>query len=200
MKFLDENYKEPTDSDYMNFEKGENRFRILSPAIYGSEYWKTYTKEDGTEGRKPVRVKPGTQIQVGDLGVDKWGNPETPKVFWAFLVYNFNAEKIQVLSTVTKSVREGIKSYTINSKWGDPSKYTFAVTKTGEGMETRYSVIAEPKEDLDSGILKQLKSLKYDLDLLYEGGHPLKAEQDDSEPSSEVEEPTSEEVADQIPF
>ena len=49
--FLPEGYEVPkaTGGSYMKLKQGPNRFRILSAAITGYEYW--------TEARKPVRAR-----------------------------------------------------------------------------------------------------------------------------------------------
>ena len=60
MSFLPDDYKVPTETKYMRFKEGDNRFRILSesPAM-GWEYW---TEEDGKQ--KPNREKDMTDILI----------------------------------------------------------------------------------------------------------------------------------------
>ncbi len=84
MNFLPKNYQAPNASNkYMKLEKGENKIRILSQPILGWEDW--------TLEQKPVRFrfdkKPAKSI-----------NAEKPvKHFWAFIVWNYIDEKIQIL-------------------------------------------------------------------------------------------------------
>jgi hypothetical protein len=49
-EFLPTNYEVPvSDGNYMKLKIGENRFRVLSSAIVGYEYW--------TKDNKPVRSR-----------------------------------------------------------------------------------------------------------------------------------------------
>jgi len=51
---------------------------------------------------------------------------------------------------ITQSTIQGsIFALTKNVKWGDPKSYDLAVNKTGEKMETKYSVIPSPHSELD---------------------------------------------------
>ncbi|HEX2527288.1 MAG TPA: hypothetical protein VHL31_13450 [Geminicoccus sp.] len=87
MSFLPENYEIPaTQNSYMKLEKGENTFRVLSPAIVGWEAWKTFPNGD----KKPYRWPAGEGNGPADPSVfdlDDNGNPKF-KHFWAFLVWN----------------------------------------------------------------------------------------------------------------
>ena len=52
--FLPESYEmTETERRFMEFEEGQNSFRILSSAIVGYEWW----VDKGEGGRKPLRVK-----------------------------------------------------------------------------------------------------------------------------------------------
>lgn len=173
MSFLPENYKEPITENYMRFQDGKNTFRVLSPAIVGFEYWVTEIK-DKQEVRKPVRKHIDERIPQGELGIDKWGNPEYPKHFWAFVVYNRQAEKIQILEITQKKVIRGIKSLVDDEDWGDPKEYDITVTKSGEKLDTDYVVQGKPnKTKVDEAILKEYEEMKIDLEQLFIGGDPF---------------------------
>lgn len=161
----------------MQFEPGENRFRVLSPSIIGMEYW--VTKGDK---RQPVRKHMDEPIPVEELGVDKWGNPEQPKYFWAFVVWNYGAKKIQILEITQKTIRNPIKAYVKNPKYGDPKDYDITVTKSGEGKETEYLVVADPPEKVETHIQKARDSVTINLNALYAGEDPF------AEPKATIEE------------
>jgi hypothetical protein len=171
--FLRDDYKEPVTANYMKFALGENTFRVLSSAIDGLEYWKTATNEEGKEVRKPVRLRPEETYTIDELEIGKDGFPVQPKVFWAFVVYNRDAEKVQILEVTQKTIRDGLKALDKSKAWGDMKEYDIVVTKTGEGMETEYSVMPAPKEKIDEGIVRLYKDMKINLDALYDGDDPF---------------------------
>ena len=181
MAFLPKDYKEPDTSNYMKLEKGDNVFRVLSDAITGMEYWK---EADGK--RKPVRLHSEEEIKIGDLETDEKGNLVMPKHFWAFIVFNRAAEKIQILEITQKTIRRQVNALYNNEKWGDPKGYDITITREGDGFETEYTVMPNPKEELDEGIVKLHKDMRINLDALYEGEDPFSASegQKDEEPKS----------------
>jgi hypothetical protein len=159
MSFLPANYKEPVVSNYMRFEKGDNRFRILSHAIIGWEWW-----EDGENGsRKPFRVRMDGVVPSGT----------DTKHFWAFPVYNYQDEKVQILEITQKGIQRSIKALAQNVKWGDPKEYDIVVTRTGDGMETEYNTVPEPKEKLDDKIWELYESMEINTEALYDSGDPF---------------------------
>lgn len=168
-----ESYDIPSESGYMSFEEGDNRFRILGSfredtAIRGTSYWKTI---DGK--RRPVRLKPNVPVPMHELEMNKFGEMERPKHFWALPVWNYQEEKVQILEIDQKTILEVIKKQIDNPKWGDPRGYDFIVTRTEEKGKTKYSVTNDPKEDLDPGILKTYQDMQINMQALYEGGDPF---------------------------
>ena len=105
--FLPEGYKEAaTQSNYMRFEEGLNQFRILSPALTGFEYW--------TNENKPVRSKEYPAETPNAKINPRTGNVDV-KSFWAFVVWNYGAKKIQILELTQKTIKTGITSFQDNS-------------------------------------------------------------------------------------
>ena len=182
MTFLPPDYKEPDTSNYMKFEKGENVFRVLSDAITGMEYWK-----ETKEGRKPVRLHTEEEIKIGDLETDDKGNLKMPKHFWAFVVFNRSSEKIQILEITQATVRRQVNALYNNEKWGDPKEYDITVTREGEGFETEYTVMPNPKEKLDEGVLKLYKDMHINLEALYEGNDPFASQGEKEAPKKTKE-------------
>lgn len=167
--FLPEEYKEPVTSRYMKFEEGENKFRVL-PAktgkqimIMGWEYWKT----DKDSKRYPCRIKEGT-VPVGELELNpKTGEIDSPKFFWAFAVWNYKDEMVQILELKQKTIRQAMESLAKNPKWGSPIGYDVNVTQTIEGGKTSYSVTPDPKEKVASEIVDAYSMTSINLDALY---------------------------------
>lgn len=191
MGFLPEDYKEPVMSNYMDFVEGENTFRVLGSAVTGWEYW---TNED-----RPVRVKEHEEIPLGDVKEGKYGL--NLSFFWAFPVYNYSARKIQILVVKQKTVRQGMLGYINNQKWGDPTEYSFVVTRSkDESGKTVYQVIAEPKEELDKDVLKKFKDMNLDMQTWFKGGDPFMGITQDEVVEKEEPEVDVDEVADDVPF
>ncbi len=164
--FLPKEYAVPGGtSHYMKLIKGENRFRIISSPILGYEYWDTTA--DGK--RTPIRKRMNEKIDVSTLPVD-----ELPKHFWAMVVYNYADKDVQILEITQKSIQKTLTALAKNPKWGTPvQKYDIVVTKTGDGMETRYETLSEPPTPMDKAILKYAGDLNINLNALYDGADPF---------------------------
>jgi hypothetical protein len=158
--FLPENYEAPkTNSNYMKFEKGENRFRILSRPIIGWEDW--------TDDKKPVRFLPNQKP-------DKPINANRPiKFFWAMVVFNWFKNDIQILQITQRSIQDSIEKLAKDSDWGNPFFYDIKVSRSGDGMETEYTVNPAPKKDLPIEVYALFKAKPIYLPALYQGADPF---------------------------
>lgn len=159
--FLPEGYDAPKGSsqNYAKLEKGENRFRILSKPILGWIDW---------ENNKPLRFdmtsKPSHAV-----------DPKKPiKHFWAFVVWNYKTEKIQILEITQATIQGAIQSLAQDGDWGNPFMYDIKIVKTGEGMETEYKVNPVPHKPVDSTVQEAyMMKGAIDLNALYSGGDPF---------------------------
>lgn len=165
--FFPKGYEVPQKSgNYMKFQDGENRFRILSAPIMGYEWW--VETEDGT--RKPKRIDMDTKISASEV------DPQELKHFWAMIVYNVKEDKIQILEITQKGIQKAIRALEKSAGWGDPTEYNISVTKSGQKLETEYSVMPEPKEKIDKGIIKLMEDMQIDLTALYRGEDPFNSD------------------------
>lgn len=157
--FLPDKYEAPKSSSnsYMKFEEGPNKFRVLTSAIVGWEWW---IDEDGK--RKPLRTKDFTKVP-------NEFKPEA-KHFWAFVVYNRNKERVQILELTQKTIMNSITALVHDEEWGDPKEYDILVTRKGEGLETEYSVVPIPPKPFDEEI-SGIDSIN--LEALYKGEDPF---------------------------
>lgn len=160
--FPTENYEVPkSPSNYMRFEDGINRFRVLGKAILGYEYF--------TKDNKPVRSKDAPEEVPADMKDDG-----KIKHFWAFPVWNYQENRVQVLELTQKSIQNAIKALIDNPKWGDPYNYDIAVTKTGKNLDTEYNVQGEPPiGPVDKEIKDKYENLDINLSALYSNGDPF---------------------------
>lgn len=165
--FLPTNYSMPeSEGNYFKLKKGENRFRILSSAITGWEYW--------TTDKKPVRSVEAWEEVPADAKRNEKGAFQ--KHFWAFVVYNYEAKKPQIMELTQKSIMGAIEAYVENKKWGDPKQYDLVVTRTGDGMETEYTTIAEPHSEAPKADIS-----KINLAALLKGEDPFAVAHDNQE-------------------
>lgn len=165
MDFLPQDYKIPdATTGYMRLQQGKNKFRVVSSAIIGNEFW--ITKEDGK--RSPVRKRMNEQINISEIEED-----EQIKHFWAFIVWNYDTNSLQILELTQKSLQKAIKAYVDNEDYGDPKGYDITITRDGEKLNTEYSVIASPPKPLNQEIKKLVDTTPINLEALYEGGDPF---------------------------
>ena len=132
--FLPAGEKAP-EGNYMRFKEGENTFRVLSSAVIGYEYW--------NKDNKPVRLKKQPTSTPADIRIDG-DKPISIKYFWAFVVYNYKAEKKQILEITQSSLQNAIRALCENAKWGDPKGYDITVGRAGSGLETEYTLMPSP--------------------------------------------------------
>jgi len=169
MSFLPADYKAPTNSRYMKFVEGDNRFRVMGSAIVGNEFWK---RDGGTP--MPIRRRMNETISQSELAIDpKTNKSERIFHFWAFPVYNYADGAIQILEIKQKGIQTAIQSLVKNPKWGDPKKYDIVVTRSGQGIETEYSTVPDPKEEVDEGIVQLYKDIPINLNALFDGEDPF---------------------------
>jgi hypothetical protein len=170
--FPTENYEVPKgQSNYMRFQEGINRFRVLSSAIVGYEYF--------TQDNKPVRSKDAPETIPSDIKKDG-----KVKHFWAFAVWNYQVSKnekgehvgaVQVLEITQNTIMKPMMALINNSKWGNPKKYDIAITKTGEGLDTEYTTQAEPPiGEPEQEIKDAYGKININLEALYDGEDPFK--------------------------
>jgi len=165
--FKNEDYKLPVSSNYMKFLEGDNTFRVMSSAIVGWEYWNT--------DNKPVRSPEPFEEVPQDIKKDKDGNNTRINHFWAFCVWNYEAQKIQVLELTQKGLMKAIKGYVDNKKWGDPKNFDLTVNRTGSGFDTEYQITPNPHSEVLGEIKMAYEAKTINLDNLFSGQDPFKS-------------------------
>lgn len=153
-------YKVPVTSDYVKFAEGDTTFRVLSSAIVGFEYFNTDNKPVRSEEMfdETPGIKPGTRINH----------------FWAFVVYNYEASRIQILEVTQKGIMTAMKALIDNPKWGSVFNYDITVTRKGTTMnDTEYTVMPNPATPLEESIKNQYEAKSINLEALYTGENPF---------------------------
>lgn len=169
MSFLPNDYKIPSKSNYAKFAAGENIFRIMSNPIIGWEWWVDAKDNEGKEIRSPKRVR-----EEGKVPSEVYNDEEnTVKHFWAMVVWNYQDKRIQILEITQAGIQKAIKALYASKGWGDPKNYDISITRTGSGMDTRYSVMPIPPSKVDESILSAFNNISINLEALYEGKDPF---------------------------
>lgn len=165
--FLPEDYQQPeTQSNYLKFKKDWNtEFRVMSDAITWYVYFNTENK--------PQRSKQFPELWEASAKVnDKWGK-DKPKHFRSFVVRDYATKKINILEVTQKSIQNDIMAYYKNEKRWDPKEYDFTVTRKWEGLDTKYTVIANPKTALTEEQASKYLDSKINLEALYDWEDPF---------------------------
>lgn len=135
-------YREPqAQNNYLKFkDEGSYVVRILTPKNEVLTYFTCFTDEnkkiiledkgDGLVPTKPEDAK------------------EAPKLVWAVAVYNVDIKKVQVWEIPQSSIRQFLFSTASGKIKNDWTKFDLQITKTGQGMETNYSLIADDSREL----------------------------------------------------
>lgn len=163
IEFLPSDYVAPkTAGNFMKLKEGENKIRILSQPILGWEDW--------TPDKKPVRFKFN----------EKPNRPLDPKKpirhFWAFIVWNYSEQRIQILQVTQATIRNSIEALYKDNDWGAPFFYDIKIIKTGEGTDTEYVVNPLPHKPVSDEIQNEFIAHPCYLEALYSNGDPFSSE------------------------
>ncbi len=176
--FTPDRFSEAQTGNYMKFEDGQNKIRILEKPITGYVYWEDAEgnlvpkNEMAGKGGKPVRVKTWdelTNLQRGAM-----------KGFAAMVVWNYNVGKIQILEVKQVGIINSLEALSLSKSWGDVTTFDIIITKTRTGTnptDVEYSVMPEPKEKLSDEVKKAYKDADVNLDALFKGADPFSKEE-----------------------
>ena len=161
-------------SDYLRIKENEkHRIRIMGTSkdpttfIQGWEAW----DQENKPHREPYELGKPCSKQLKDI--DRNANP---KLFWMFTVYHVDEERAKVFEVTQRTIKDPILAYSKNPKWGDLRNYVIEIGRTGSGMETEYTVIAEPPiEPPDQKIIDIMNEAAIDLRVIFGDGNPFGA-------------------------
>jgi len=186
--FTPDKFAESQVGNYMKFEDGQNRIRILEKPITGYVYWEDAEgnlvpkNEMAGKGGKPVRVKSWEGLTNAQRGAMKG--------FAAMVVWNYQAERIQILEIKQVGIMNALEALSLSKSWGDVTTFDIVITKTRTGInptDVEYSVMPEPKEPVSKEIKEAYKEAHIDLEALYRGEDPFGVEKTEPEGLEEVD-------------
>lgn len=144
---------------------------------------------DKTDGGGSVWLKfsPDTPVKLRVLTndplvtIDKFGNTR-----FNFLVWNWDEKKAQILSKGA-SILKQLQAIHTDPDYGSIREVDVKITATGEGMETRYTVMPLPKsQTLTQSIIEECKLVKFSE--IIKNGLPLSKYNEGEEPTPQAEE------------
>jgi len=170
--FLGETYEIPQSGGnggkYLKFKQGTVHFRILSQkALKGWEYW--------TSDNKPKRVLKRPESTPTDIRIGEDGKPERTKHFWAMAVWDYDSSAVKILQITQATVQEPIMTFVQDKDFGHPTNYDLKVSRSGEGLETKYTVMPLHKP-MPAEAAKELADKPVYLEALLYGADPFSAD------------------------
>lgn len=93
------------------------------------------------------------------------GPDATISTKYAWVVWNVEEKTAQIMQLPVTGYRQ-IAAFAADDDYGDPTQYSIKITRTGQGLETKYNVVPSPKKttlaELDSDAPAAVK----DVDLI----------------------------------
>lgn len=149
---------------FMKFQEGKNKFRVLSDVVIGWEGWKD---------NKPFRHEGQVcKIKPEQVDLNQNGKPNI-NYFWAMTVWDYKSNAIQVLEITQKTIMGVLYELEQTEEWGDLKNYDVQVTKEKKDGKTVYTTTAIPPKPLSKEIVEAYKATEIDLSKLFEGKYPM---------------------------
>ena len=213
MPLIPNEYREPSKSDeFFKPVEGTNKIRILggieSPnlAAVGFEIWERYRGDEKDRPHRfradnPKNPRPNSavkaiiqqnhkkheQLHGHVMDEQEQQRNNTSKLFWAFVVWNYDLGMIQVWLITQVTIRNYLATK-MKGPWGDPydrpkekneSKdhigYDIYVIKSenGPNKQTSYILDWESPAPLEKHIIQALAESEVDINKLFEGEYPI---------------------------
>ena len=158
------NYAPPVASEsagnYTKIKDEAVKLRILSEAVTGYVYW--------TNDNKPVRS------EVYPQSTPNIREDSKPKHFWAFKVWNYSTQQVEIWEISQASIRDRLWEYWEDKEdYGDLRNFPIKVSRTGKGLDTKYSVIAGKAKELEPEIEQISANTSVNLLALFDGSNPF---------------------------
>jgi len=157
-----------TSNNYLKFEDGDNKVRILDEAITG---YKFQTVDDVWHKTREM-----PKIEIGKVKEDMFGGKI--KFFSACPVWSYRDEEIKLMELTQISIMRAIEGYDQDPEWGDVQGYDLNIVRGKDGGKTAYAVKPSPnKSKISADILEKYNDKKEELKINFDEGEvPLPEE------------------------
>lgn len=118
---------------FIKLQSGDNRVRVVGKPVMVDIHW-----ERGLDGSTKKVVCPGAGCPVCKAG-------HTPQSRYQVLVIDRVDGEVKVMEGGPR-VFGAIRDYAMDPDYGDPKNYDLKIKKEGTGRETKYTVMASPKQ------------------------------------------------------
>lgn len=143
----------------------ETKIRFFGGGITG---WQAWTTEN-----EPLRWESKPEEFPANIKRSDSGAVDL-KHFMAGIVWDYVDETFKILLITQKSIKDELFKYMKAPEYGmDLNTYDIKLSKTGSGMETKYSVLALPPKAVDKSIAALFDELQCNLAALFDGDDPF---------------------------
>lgn len=150
---------------YLNPSKftEETRLRFFGSGLTGFEAW---TVDD-----QPIRWE--TKPEELPANIKQREGYQTLKRFLAGVVYDYASDDFKILQLTQKILMEQLFKYIADEDYGDPTNYDIKISKKGEGLKTKYTLVAAPPKEVKPALQARFDELKCDLTRLFDNEDPF---------------------------
>lgn len=150
---------------YINPSKieGEKRLRFFGAGITGFGAW--------TIDKKPIRWEAKPDELPSNLAPDMSGKISLRR-FIAGLVYDYEAGDFKILEITQRTLMDQLFKFVKDEDYGDPTGYDIKISKTGQGKDTEYSLLASPPRPVTKEIAAAHGEVRCNLRALFDGEDP----------------------------
>lgn len=120
---------------FLKLQQGDNRIRVVGKPVIVDIHWES-TIDD--PGKKKKVICPGPGCPLCKIG-------HAPQARYQVLVIDRTDNEVKILEG-GPSIFGAIRNYAMDKDYGDPTKYDLKIKKEGTGRETKYTVLASPKQ------------------------------------------------------
>jgi hypothetical protein len=95
------------------------------------------------------------------------------KHFWAFIVYNYAEQQIQILQITQSTIRKRLEQLCRDKDWGAPYGYDIKIFKSGTQKKTDYDTNPVPHKPVEQYIIDAFNARPCNLEALFTGHNPF---------------------------
>lgn len=144
--------------NYTKLKDGDTKLRILTSPII----WYVYFTVDNKPKRSREMFKDTSDIK------EKW----KVKEFWAFVVWNYTEDKLQVMEVTQNTIKDQIFALAKDEDFGDPKWYDIKINKSWKELDTRYQVKALAQKPFENEkAIEEARSIR--LEALFDWEDPF---------------------------